>query len=185
MKRFLFSMGALPVAVLLCCVVIEALAQSPAGSDSPQEGVVLTKLSQLVYPPLARAAGVTGDVNLTIEVRQDGSVQAAEVVSGHPLLRQAALDSARVSQFECRKCSDAVTSSRIVYTFQLLGPETCCKTPSDGSDNDKPVQPTPPVILPQNHVTIVLERLCICDPAPDVVKVRSLKCLYIWKCGIR
>lgn len=46
----------------------------------------------LVYPPLARAAGVAGDVELRIDVRQDGSVQSADVWSGHTLLRQVALD---------------------------------------------------------------------------------------------
>jgi hypothetical protein len=41
------------------------------------------------------------------------------------------------------------------------------------------------VIQPQHHVTIVLERLCIVDPAADIRRVRSLKCLYMWKCGNR
>jgi protein TonB len=40
------------------------------------------------YPPLARQAGISGDVELKLEIRKDGSVQSATVVSGHPMLTQ-------------------------------------------------------------------------------------------------
>ena len=46
-------------------------------------------------------------------------------VSGHPLLRAAALDSAQHAQFECRKCSEATTSYRLAYTFQIEGDCSC------------------------------------------------------------
>jgi len=60
------------------------------GSSSPEQSVVLTKLVQPVYPPVAKQTRVTGDVELTLEVRADGSLESAIVVSGHPLLKQAA-----------------------------------------------------------------------------------------------
>jgi hypothetical protein len=48
--------------------------------------VVLTKLADPLYPPLARQTGITGDVELMLEIRNDGSIQSVDVVKGHPLI---------------------------------------------------------------------------------------------------
>jgi periplasmic protein TonB len=48
-----------------------------------------------VYPPLARNARVQGQVVLTAIISKDGTIQDLRVVSGHPLLVQAALDAVR------------------------------------------------------------------------------------------
>jgi TonB family protein len=108
---------------------VESLAQLAARSDSEERGVTLARLSPPIYPPLAKQARIIGDVDLELSVRQDGSLESEAVVSGHPLLTQAALDSVQHSQFECRSCSEAVTSERIVYTFQLDSTEYCSQTP--------------------------------------------------------
>lgn len=50
---------------------------------------------QPVYPPLARQTRVSGTVRLHAIISKDGSVQQLEVLSGHPLLVQAALDAVR------------------------------------------------------------------------------------------
>jgi TonB family protein len=118
MKRLslaFFSMGTLSVVVFAAAQ--HALAQSPASSDTPQTAVVLTKLSPPVYPPLARQARITGDVKVQVMIRKDGSVESVEITSGHPLLKQAALESAQRSTFECRDCSAQGTSSSLIYTF--------------------------------------------------------------------
>jgi len=47
------------------------------------------------YPPLARRARVSGTVRLLGVVAKDGTVQRLELMSGHPLLSQAALDAVR------------------------------------------------------------------------------------------
>jgi TonB family protein len=48
-----------------------------------------------IYPPLARQAGVQGTVRLQAIIAKDGSVAQLEVISGHSLLVQAALDAVR------------------------------------------------------------------------------------------
>jgi protein TonB len=48
-----------------------------------------------VYPPLARQTRVSGTVRLHAIISKDGSVQQLEVLSGHPLLVQSALDAVR------------------------------------------------------------------------------------------
>jgi protein TonB len=47
------------------------------------------------YPPLARQARVSGTVKLHAIIAKDGTVQELQVISGHPLLIQAALDAVR------------------------------------------------------------------------------------------
>jgi protein TonB len=48
-----------------------------------------------VYPPLARQARVSGTVHLVGVIAKDGTIQQLQVVSGNPLLVQAALDAVR------------------------------------------------------------------------------------------
>lgn len=48
-----------------------------------------------VYPPLARQTRISGTVRLHALIAKDGTVQQLEVMSGHPLLVQAALDAVR------------------------------------------------------------------------------------------
>jgi protein TonB len=48
-----------------------------------------------VYPPLARQARIQGSVVLHAIIDKDGRVAQLEVVSGHPLLVQAALDAVK------------------------------------------------------------------------------------------
>ena len=48
-----------------------------------------------IYPPLARAARVSGVVRLVGVIAPDGTVRNLHVVSGHPLLVAAALAAVR------------------------------------------------------------------------------------------
>jgi periplasmic protein TonB len=48
-----------------------------------------------VYPPLAKAARISGTVKLIGIIGRDGTVQDLHVVEGHPLLVKAALDAVR------------------------------------------------------------------------------------------
>ena len=90
---------------------------SPSPTETQSGTVVLTKLSPLVYPPLARQARISGDVIVRLVIRSDGSVESAQVLEGHPMLKQAALDSARKSQYECHECSVSGSSYVLTYTF--------------------------------------------------------------------
>jgi TonB family protein len=85
--------------------------------EKPQ--VALVNLSPVVYPSLARQARIQGDVKIQLQIRRDGSVASAEVISGHPILKQAALESAQKSQFECHGCADETTSHVMTYTFGI------------------------------------------------------------------
>jgi periplasmic protein TonB len=48
-----------------------------------------------IYPPLARQTRISGTVRLHAIIAKDGTIKQLEVISGHPLLVQAALDAVR------------------------------------------------------------------------------------------
>src|SRR5260221_4126945 len=110
-------------AELICfCILISlhGFAKDDATAEALQPGVVLLNLSPPMYPPLARQARIMGDVKLYVHVRKDGSVESAELFSGHPMLVPTALQSARQSQFVCRGRGDEIRSYPITFTFGFL-----------------------------------------------------------------
>jgi TonB family protein len=52
------------------------------------------------YPEEARKKGISGTVRLHVIVAKDGSIKQLEVMSGHPLLQQAALDAVRQWRYQ-------------------------------------------------------------------------------------
>lgn len=95
------------------------------------------------------------------------------MITGLPLLSQPALDAAKKSRFECRGCREA-TSYSLVFAFGFGD------TPTIGgelSDSDI-VHLTPS----RGRVEIVAENK-IAIPYFVSIKVRSVKCLWLWACG--
>lgn len=66
---------------------------TPVGGDV-QMAKLLRKVIPL-YPPLAKSARISGVVRLIGTIGKDGTIQNLEVVSGHPILVQAALEAVR------------------------------------------------------------------------------------------
>jgi TonB family protein len=74
----------------------------PNGSKTISGGVVNGKATNLVkppYPAAARAVRASGAVNVQVTIDEQGNVYRAVAVSGHPLLRAAAVQAARASTF--------------------------------------------------------------------------------------
>ena len=163
------------LAVCFLAVVAGALAQDATSSDAVRTFVAVTRLSPPSYPPLARQAAIWGEVKVELHIRKDGSVESAEVVSGHAMLKQAALESAQKSQFECRGCGQEPVLYSLTYSFEIKDYGDCCSTPPR----------TPEVAQSPGRIVIVAPKVCICDPGPGMTKVCSAKCLYLWKCGAR
>ena len=179
--RLVFVLAALGMAALFCAAT-QTFAQV---APSQQGQVVLSKLSPPVFPPLARVARVLGDVEIALQIRQDGSVESAEVVSGHPLLKAAALESARQSKFECHECREALTRYAVLYTFGYTTTQHCCQLQENSAAPDQGAEPRAGISQSQNHIRILAEPFCTCDPSADIMRVRSAKCLYLWHCGRR
>lgn len=73
------------------------------------------------YPPLAKSAGISSIVAVAVVIEPTGKVVEAEAISGHPLLRQAAVEAAYKARFEpIRICGISVNVSGILtYRFGL------------------------------------------------------------------
>ena len=69
--------------------------ERPRNVRSRVEYTLLIKRVEPVYPAAALAARVEGSVRLSIVIGADGKVGEIQVVSGHPLLIQAATDAVR------------------------------------------------------------------------------------------
>ncbi len=52
------------------------------------------------YPPLARQTRISGTVRLHAIISKDGTIRELEVLNGHPLLQQAALDAVRQWRYQ-------------------------------------------------------------------------------------
>jgi TonB family protein len=74
------------------------------------------------YPSAAKAVGAEGAVNVSIKVNEAGEVVEAEAVSGHPLLRSAAVTAAREAKFQptLRDGQPVQITGILVYNF--VGP---------------------------------------------------------------
>ena len=180
------------IALVLLPRRLTAQVQTQDGEVKPE--VVLGKLFPPVYPPLARQALVFGDVHLRVTIHSDGGVDSVSAIDGPQLLVQAALDSARQSQFECKGCGGSSLSRSFTYSFRLppegqQNVDPCCCSHEPGSPGSKAAGTTVSQSDERITVTAPLVRTC-----PDVCEMRwaeqhshfrSPKCLYLWKCGHR
>ncbi len=63
-------------------------------SQGVSQGLLIKKV-QPPYPPLARQARIQGKVVLQAEISKEGTIQNLRLVSGHPMLTQAAIEAVK------------------------------------------------------------------------------------------
>lgn len=94
-----------------------------SSSDMKRTGGVLNysavNLPKPAYPPAARAVKAQGVVNVQVLIDEQGNVATAEAVSGHPLLRAAAVEAALAAKFKTTLLSGqpVKVSGIVVYNF--------------------------------------------------------------------
>jgi len=79
------------------------------------------ELPQPEYPPTARAVRATGSVIVQVTVDENGDVTSASAVTGHPLLRPAAVQAARQARFNPTKLSGQPVKVSGVLTYNFTG----------------------------------------------------------------
>lgn len=112
------------------------------GAIKVSGGVLQTnalKKVQPSYPAIAKAAGAEGTVQVQVTIDESGKVTAAEVISGHPLLRDAALDAAKGWVFKPTELSGTAVKAQGTLTFNF--------TLDKGNPGDLP-PPPPPAPVP-------------------------------------
>src|ERR1700720_4391441 len=111
--------------------MVAALAPPPPKPTTPQrvkQGGNVTAASIItqtrpLYPPLARQARIQGNVVLHAIIDKDGRVGELQVISGHPLLVQSALDAVKNWRYQPTQLNgEAVeVDTTITVTFVLGG----------------------------------------------------------------
>lgn len=149
----------------------------PAPPGTPR--AVVAKLPPPHYPPIALAARVSGDVRLNIVLRRDGTLVSALAQTGPPMLRQPAETLASQAGFACEGCTADTTPFEVTFRFEAVPPLDC-------EDAASPVAPNVEVSS-GGVVVMTAQAQMFCDPAIDIsrIRVRSIKCLFLWKCGWR
>ena len=107
--------------VLMLCTLLGAQPPTPTllrVTRETQERQLLRRVEPM-YPEVARARHIRGIVTLEILIDVEGRVRNARVISGHPLLTQAALDAVRQWVYRPTTFNNApaevVTSDYVVF----------------------------------------------------------------------
>lgn len=79
-----------------------------------------TSLPKPPYPPAARAVRAAGAVSVQVLIDENGNVVSASAVSGHPLLRAAAVQAARGARFSPTKLSGQPVKVSGVITYNFV-----------------------------------------------------------------
>lgn len=167
------------VAILLVAQFV--FAQETGEMKDQDCGVTLVKLSPPIFAPLARQARIGGDVVIQLAIGRDGKVESANVVSGHPMLKRGALESAQNSTFECTCCGEAGSPYTLTYTFGFRDDDgdSCgvevdeewhvrsldclylwrCKVVRTYKSREHKLGPE--VTQSQNHVTVIALPMCV------------------------
>ncbi len=98
------------------------------------QGSAIRKV-QPPYPPVAKAAKASGAVQVQILVNETGEVIEASVISGHPLLRDAALQAARQWQFKPIELSGRPVKAQGILTFNFTLSDEPPAPPMAGARN--------------------------------------------------
>ena len=97
---------------------------TPTANRAPISGGVLNSkaisLPQPPSPPVAKAAHASGTVTVQVTVDEKGNVVSATAVSGHPLLRAAAIAAARQARFAPTKLSGEPVKVNGVITYNFV-----------------------------------------------------------------
>jgi protein TonB len=79
-----------------------------------------TSLPKPPYPPAARAVRASGAVSVQVLIDESGNVVSASAVSGHPLLRAAAVQAARGARFSPTMLSGQAVKVSGVITYNFV-----------------------------------------------------------------
>ncbi len=85
---------------------VKVVPSKPLAISSGVAAGMLVQQTQPVYPSIAKAAGVSGTVVLHATISKSGTIKDLKVVSGSPMLQQAALEAVRTWRYKPYKLSN-------------------------------------------------------------------------------
>lgn len=122
----------LALLILSLCLVSAAFAQEAQRDEPPKiirksggvfQGSALRRVEP-AYPPLAKAARISGSVVVEVTADEEGNVISVRAISGHPLLKDAAVAAARGWKFAPTMLSGVPVKviGTITFNFNLGSP---------------------------------------------------------------
>jgi len=130
--RLLMNASVRSIAISVCAFIFLPLsfAQNNVLPGTVSEAEALEHLTQKVdpvYPPIAEAAHVQGDVVLSISIDAEGRVESEKVISGPAMLQQAAMDYVKQWRFrpfvESGVAAPVSTTITIPFKIGRQGPQ--------------------------------------------------------------
>jgi periplasmic protein TonB len=91
-------------------------------SEGVSAGMLLTPIRP-IYPPIAKAAGISGTVVVEAIISKVGTIESLHVVSGPEMLRRAALDAISVARYQPFRLNGEPTEvqTTITVNFRIGG----------------------------------------------------------------
>ena len=162
-----------------------AVATTTSAQKAARSVVVLLQIParEVIYPPIAVFANVSGTINVRVGVRPDGSVaevtvfpQAGMAWHGSCCTGTAAETAAHAS-FECRGCTRPSTAHTIAFVYSL-----------DGFDSaNNPLPPAWKQTGDASSEVTVFGRVPalggFSGPPSKPFHVRAARCLWVWRCS--
>jgi len=102
----------------LTILLLFTLLTTPALSQFPT-APVLAAPPNVNYPPIAKAAHVSGDVTVTFAINPDGTTTAVQLVSGPPMLAGAVVEPIKKWHFKTPLPLNAQTYFEAKYAFRI------------------------------------------------------------------
>ena len=96
------------------CWLVAAALPLCAQGWAPKRIVAITD-----YVPLARQAGIAGEVEIRCLLDADGTVTRAEALTGHPLLKEQARKNALLWKFQRTTTQGENNSVTLKYSYRL------------------------------------------------------------------
>lgn len=105
--------------------IFSPAAPQPSSMPKAISGGVLNgkaiNLPKPIFPPAARAVNAEGVVSVQVLIDEEGNVALANAISGHPLLRAAAVEAARGARFSPTSLSGVLVKVSGVITYNFVG----------------------------------------------------------------
>jgi protein TonB len=88
-------------------------------STGVTEGMLLSPIRP-IYPPIAKAAHVSGTVVVEAIISKAGTIESLHVVSGSPMLREAAIEAIQAARYRPYRLNGEPTEVQTTITVNFL-----------------------------------------------------------------
>jgi hypothetical protein len=152
---------------LIMLVATQGVAQSPT--------LLWVDFKPPAYSGPTRMAYRDAHVTIDVGIGGDGTVEIQKS-QGPEGLVEAAVDSLKTSKIVCVNCNGKIGIFSIVYDFRVIihpGSDPCSEA------NPNAIAAT---IAADNHVRVTGKPPCIIADWIPIPKVRSIRCVYLWRC---